>query len=118
MRIGNQDGMKDWFLSLGWKPTFFNYKRGADGKPERDPKTRELIPTRPKIQEAGKICPNLEQLDGDLVKQVVKWLSLRNRLSVLDGWMSHPHLQYDGRLPPSRTGTTPTFRQKHSVIDL
>ena len=118
MRIGNQDDMKDWFLSLGWKPTYFNYKRGADGKPERDPKTRELIPTTPKIQEAGKICPNLEQLDGDLVKQVVKWLSLRNRLSVLDGWMSHPRLQYDGRLPPSRTGTTPTFRQKHSVIDL
>ena len=25
MRISNQDDMKDWFLSLGWKPTFFNY---------------------------------------------------------------------------------------------
>lgn len=116
MRMGNQDDMKDWFLSNGWIPTLWNYKRGPDGKPERDPKTRELIPTTPKIQEAGKICPNLEKMEGDIVKSVVKWLSLRNRLAVLEGWMSHPRLNLDGRLPPSRTGTTPTFRQKHSVI--
>ena len=60
--------------------------------------------------------PNLEKMEGDLVKKVVKWLSLRNRASVLEGWLQHPRLQVDQRLPSSRTGITPTFRQKHSVI--
>lgn len=116
MSISNQDDMKDWFLSSGWQPTFWNYKRGSDGKPERDPVTRELVPTTPKIQEAGKICPNLEEMEGDIVKKVVKWLSLRNRLAVLEGWLSNERLDFDGRLGSSRTGTTPTYRQKHSVI--
>lgn len=116
MLLGNQDDLKEWLLEKGWVPTLYNYKRGPDGKPERDPKTRELIKTTPKLQETGKICINLEALDGDLVKQVVKWLSLRNRLSVLEGWLEHPRLSYDGRLPSTRTGITPTFRQKHSVI--
>lgn len=116
MTMGNQDDMKDWFLSQGWKPVFWNYKRGPDGKPERDPVTRELTPTTPKIQEAGKICPNLEQMDGDLIKKVVKWLSLRNRLAVLTSWLENERLDKDGRLSPSRTGVTPTHRQKHSEI--
>lgn len=101
---------------VSWKPTLWNYKRGPDGKPMRDPKTRELIPTSPKMQEQGKICPNLEAMEGDLVKKIVKWLSLRNRLSVLTGWMSHERLEYDGRLPGRRSGIASTHRQKHAVI--
>lgn len=116
MTMGNQDDMKAWFLENNWKPSLWNWKKGEDGKPLRDPKTRQLIPSSPKIQEAGKICPNLEKMEGDLVKKVVKWLSLRNRCSVLEGWLSHPRLEVDQRLPSSRTGITPTFRQKHSVI--
>lgn len=99
-----------------WKPTLWNYKRGPDGKPVRDPITRQLIPTTPKIQEAGKLCPNLEQIEGDIVKQVVKWLSLRNRLSVLEGWLSNERLQYDGRIGAGRTGIAATHRQKHKVV--
>ena len=99
-----------------WKPTLWNYKRGPDGKPIRDPKTRDLIKTTPKIQEAGKICPNLMEMEGDLVKLVVKWLSLRNRQSVLQGWLSNPRLQMDGRIGAGRTGIAATHRQKHKVI--
>ena len=116
MTMGNQDDMKAWFLKNNWQPTLWNWKKGPDGKPLRDPKTKQLIKASPKIQEAGKICPNLEKMEGDLVKKVVKWLSLRNRASVLEGWLQHPRLQVDQRLPSSRTGITPTFRQKHSVI--
>lgn len=99
-----------------WKPTLFNYQRGPDGKPVRDPMTRQLIPTTPKIQEAGKICPNLMKLEGDIAKQVVKWLSLRNRLSVLQGWMDNPRLKIDGRIGAGRTGIAATHRQKHKVV--
>lgn len=116
MEMANQDQMKSWFLENGWKPTLFNYKRGADGKPMRDPTTRQLIQTTPKIQEAGKLCPNLEKIEGDIVRQVVKWLSLRNRLSVLEGWLSNPRLAYDGRIGAGRTGIAATHRQKHKVV--
>jgi len=116
MQMANQDQMKDYFLESGWVPTLFNYKRGPDGKPVRDLTTRKLIPTTPKIQEAGKLCPNLEQMEGPLVKQVVKWLSLRNRQSVLQGWMDNPRLAYDGRVGAGRTGIASTHRQKHKVV--
>ena len=116
MEMANQDQMKEYFLESGWKPTLFNYKRGPDGKPMRDQKTRELIKTTPKIQEAGKICPNLLEMEGDVVKQVVKWLSLRNRQSVLQGWLENPRLQMDGRIGAGRTGIAATHRQKHKTV--
>lgn len=116
MEMANQDQMKDWFLENGWKPTLWNYKRGADGKPMRDPVTRQLIQTSPKIQEAGKLCANLEKMEGELVKNVVKWLSLRNRLSVLQGWLENPRLKYDGRIGAGRTGIAATHRQKHRTV--
>lgn len=116
MEMANQDQMKDWFLDQGWKATFWNYQRGPDGKPMRDPRTRQLIPTSPKIQEQGKICPNLEKMEGAIVKKVVKWLSLRNRQSVLNGWLENPRLQMDGRIGAGRTGIAATHRQKHKVL--
>ena len=116
MEIANTDHLKDWLLELGWEPTFWNYKRGADGKPMRDPVTRKLIETTPKIQEAQKICPNLEEMDMPLIKQVVKWLSLRNRKSVLEGWLENERLAYDGRIGAARTGIAATHRQKHNTL--
>ena len=98
-----------------WKPTLYNYQKDSNGKPVRDQKGK-LIPTSPKIQEAGKICPNLMEMEGDLVKLVVKWLSLRNRQSVLQGWLNNPRLQMDGRIGAGRTGIAATHRQKHKVI--
>lgn len=116
MEMGNQDQMKDWFLEQGWKPTLFNYQRGPDGKPMRDPKTRQLVPTSPKIQEQGKICPNLMKMNSGIVQQVVKWLSLRNRQSVLEGWLTNERLQMDGRIGAGRTGIAATHRQKHKTV--
>lgn len=116
MEMANQDQMKDWFLEMGWVPSFYNFKRGPDGKPERDPKTRELIKTTPKIQDAGKICPNLLKMEADIVQKVVKWLSLRNRLSVLQGWLDNSRLQMDGRIGGGRTGIASSHRQKHKTI--
>lgn len=112
MEMANQDQMKDWFIEQGWKPTLWNYQKDSNGKPVRDQRGK-LIPTSPKIQEAQKICPNLLKMEGDIVKQVVKWLSLRNRLSVLQGWLDNPRLDVDGRIGAGRTGIASTHRQKH-----
>jgi hypothetical protein len=116
MEMANQDQMKDWFLESGWKPTLWNVKKDANGKAMRDPKTRQVILTSPKLQEQGRLCPNLEDMEGPIVKQVVKWLSLRNRLSVLTGWLENPRLEYDGRIGAGRTGIAATHRQKHKVV--
>lgn len=116
MEMANQDQMKDYFIESGWEPTLWNYKKGPDGKPMRDPKTRELIKSSPKIQEQGKICKNLLAMDTGIVGDVVKWLSLRNRRSVLQGWLDNPRLKMDGRIGASRTGIAATHRQKHAVV--
>lgn len=88
-------------------------KRRLLGSPQlRDPQSKEL-------------CSNLKELEGDLAKQIVRWLSLRNRRSVLDplkeentdtGWLNHPRLQIDGRLPAATSGLTNTRRQKHKIV--
>jgi len=116
MKLGNQDDIKSWLVAEGWESTLWNFERGEDGKPLRDPKTKEPIKSSPKMQENGKICPNLLSMQGDLIKQVVKWLSYRNRLSVLEGWLGNRRLEFDGRLSAASAGITPTFRQKHSVV--
>lgn len=81
--------------------------------------------TSPKLKdERGELCPNLERIDGAMAKEIVKWLSLRNRRSVIKskdetkntGWLNHPRLEIDGKLPARYSGLTPTFRRKHNVI--
>lgn len=84
------------------------------------------LPTSPKLKdERGQLCPNLEIIDGALAKQIVKWLSLRNRRSVLDplkedkidtGWLNHPRLRIDGKLPARYSGITNTGRRKHTIV--
>lgn len=115
MTLGNQDDLKNWLLEEGWAPTLWNLKKDAKGKPERDKKGK-VITTTPKMQENGRLCPNLEELNGPLVKQVVKWLSYRNRLAVLQGWMENPRVALDGRLSAGASGIAATHRARHTCV--
>lgn len=115
MNLEDQNALKDYFLESGWKPSLWNVKKDAKGKAMRDEK-KQLIKTSPKIQEAGKICPNLLELDGELPKKVVRFLSLRNRLGVLNGWLTNERLQWDGRLSAGASGIASTHRQKHVIV--
>ncbi len=114
MEIDDQKELKEYFLSIGWEPTLLNLKKDSSGKPVRE--KGKIVQTSPKIQENGKICPNLLLVDGELPKKIVRFLSLRNRGSVLQGWMGNPRLKKDGRLPAGKTGIASTHRQKHNVI--
>jgi hypothetical protein len=116
MELGNQEDIKNWLFAEGWEPTLFNLKKDKNGKVVRDPKTKAPIQTTPKMQENGRLCPNLEAMSGPLVRLVVRWMSYRNRLSVLEGWLANPRLAFDGRLTAGSTGVTNTFRQKHTVV--
>lgn len=115
MSLQDQNALKDYFLSIGWEPSMWNFKKDAKGKPIRDEK-RQLIKTSPKIQEAGKICENLLELDGELPQKIVRFLSLRNRLGILTGWLENPRLAWDGRLSAASSGIASTHRQKHTVV--
>lgn len=116
MDLSNQDDLKNWLIAEGWEPTLWNVKKDANGKPVRDPKTKGTVRTTPKMQENGRLCPNLEEMSGDLVKPVVTWLSYRNRKSVIEGWLENPRLAFDGRLSAASSGVTNTFRQKHTIV--
>jgi hypothetical protein len=116
MELGNQEDIKNYLLAEGWSPSLFNLKKDKNGKVVRDPKTKAPIQTTPKMQENGRLCPNLEAMSGPLVRMVVRWMSYRNRLSVLEGWLANPRLAFDGRLTAGSTGVTNTFRQKHTVV--
>lgn len=83
------------------------------------------LPTTPQLKDQQGLCPNLERVDGEMAKQIVKWLSLRNRRSVLDplkeekvdtGWLNHPRLKIDGKLPARFSGITNTGRRKHTIV--
>lgn len=115
MRLANQDDLKNFLMAQGWEPTLFNFKRDERGKPARDERGQVIL-TTPKLQENGKLCPNLEEMAGELVRPVVRWASLRNRKSVLEGWLEDKRLPFDGRLSAGSSGVTPTFRQRHVKI--
>ncbi len=115
MTLDDSNALKDYFLGLGWEPTMYNFQKDAKGKPVRD-ENRQLILTSPKIQESGKICPNLLELEGDLPKKIVKYLSLKNRHSILKGWLANPRLAWDGRLSAGSSGISNTYRQRHNTV--
>jgi hypothetical protein len=122
MRLKNQDDLKNYLLENGWIPTMWNLKKDKRGKPVRDERG-QVIQTSPKFQENGRMCPNLEEMEGELIKPVIRYLSLRNRRSTLEsatdedkGWLNNERLAYDGRLSASSAGYTPSFRHKHSCV--
>jgi hypothetical protein len=115
MEISDNNELKQYFLDSGWQPTFWNIKKGPDGKPLRDDRGKTTR-TSPKIQEAGVLCPNLLELSGEIPAKVVKFLSYRNRLGVVTGWLNNSRLKYDGRISSEISGYTPTFRVKHRTI--
>lgn len=119
MRLGNQQQLKEWLQAEGWKPTIWNYRKDKNGKT-----IRPLEKTSPKFHQNGELCPNLESLGDtiELIKPIVRWLSLRNRRSVIwnpdnpSGWLANARLEKDGRLPAGSSSVTYTMRQKHKVV--
>ena len=87
-------------------------------------KARFLVTTPQFKDDRGDLCKNLEKLDGEMAKQIVTWLSLRNRRSVIKaidenketGWLNVQRLDEDGRIGQGMSGPTNTNRYKHRPI--
>lgn len=117
MEIEDNNELKQYFIDAGWHAheDFWNFKRGPDGKPERDD-WGKFIKTTPKIQHAGQICPNLLKLNGEIPSKVVKFLSYRNRLGIVKGWLDNWRIPFDGRLSAEISGYAPTSRVRHKTV--
>ena len=97
--MGNMDCVKRYLYTIGWEPDEFN-RKFINGN---------WINTGPKLT-----TTSLEKL-GNTGKMIDEYYTLRNRKSVLEGWISLA--SNDGRLRGNMwTIGTPTFRCRHEVI--
>ena len=98
--LGNLESVKEFLYDIGWKPDDYNVKRVGD----------QWVTTTPKLT-----TTSLEKL-GETGKDIDEYYTLRNRKSVLEGWMVHCR-DGDGRLHGNMwCRGTPTFRARHEVI--
>ena len=73
VNLNSHPQLKSVMLSLGWKPTTYNYKRDAKGQLERDDKGK-LIPTTPKLTE-----DSYDSLPEGLGQNLATLLKLKHR---------------------------------------
>lgn len=99
IELGQTALVKEWLLSIGWKPDDYTRKK-INGK---------WVNQGPKLT-----TTSLEAL-GERGKLISEYYTVRNRLSVLNGWIENA--QADGRLHGDMyTIGTPSFRCRHSGI--
>jgi DNA polymerase-1 len=97
--VGNTNTVKEYLLTIGWKPDEWNWKRinGA------------FVKVSAKLSSSS-----LEPL-GRVGEVIDEYYTLRSRHSVLKGWF--PHIDDDSRLHGDVFNVgTPTFRQTHKII--
>ena len=97
-KLGQLEHVKEWLFSIGWKP---------------DEWTRKKTP-RGWVNVAPKLTETSLSLLGEVGKALGEYYTLRNRISVLEGWLE---VVKDGRIHGNMwTIGTPSFRARHEVI--
>jgi DNA polymerase I-like protein with 3'-5' exonuclease and polymerase domains len=81
--------VKDYLLSIGWKPTQYNFKKDKDGKLERDA-ANQLIKKSPKLTE-----DSFDSIDGELGKKIASYntyvhrrRTIKNEKDSSKGWLN------------------------------
>jgi len=96
--LGSMELVKEWLLTIGWKPDEYQKKKVGF----------EWVTMGPKLTSTS-----LAKL-GEIGEMVDEYYTLRNRTSVISGWISQLR---DGRIHGNMwTIGTPTFRARHEVI--
>lgn len=116
INLNSSDQVKNYLLSIGWKPTEWNYQKGKDGRILKI--DGHLVRTSPKITE-----DSLESIEGDfgiLYREYVKYSSRRKLIENFDDPDNKGLLSYvreDGTISAEAiTLGTPTARYRHKVV--
>lgn len=122
INLGSDKQVKEYLLSIGWRPTEWNYKKVTE-KEARDPKSPfykqrvgrdardangNQIKTSPKLTE-----DSFDSIGSDVGQKIAYYLRLSHRKSLLEGVLA---LERDGRVAQRFTGLTSTGRYKHAGI--
>jgi len=107
--IGSPQAVKDYLLSMGWIPTMWNRKRGPDGK---------YVNTSPKLWDDNKeVCPNIAKTHARGIAKISEYLTLRNRLNVILGWIENTRVQEAGLIcSDADTLGAVTGRFTHKIV--
>ncbi len=110
INLGSDKQVKEYLLSIGWRPTEWNYKKDPKtGKPLRD-MVGNKIRTSPKLTE-----DSMESLEEGLGKKIALRLKMAHRLSLVTGLIDN--VRPDGKLTASAIPQgTPTGRMTHRVV--
>ena len=100
-KLGSQEVVKEWLLSIGWKPDEYNRKKIGF----------EWVTMGPKLT-----TTSLEKL-GERGMMIDEYYALRHKASLMEGWIEKVEGTEDGRLHGNMwTIGTPTFRCRHETI--
>jgi len=109
MNLGSDMQLKEYLLSIGWKPTMWNFRKKDTKNGKKGDKTG------PKISEEGRLCPNLDRLDGSLGQSLVLYLKCKHRKGLLEGLLSL--VREDGRISGEANSIgAATHRMTHKKI--
>ncbi len=109
MNLGSDSQLKTYLLSLGWKPTLWNFRK----KDSKNGKKGER--TGPKLHDSGELCPNLDKLQDGLGPLLVLYLRCKHRKGLLVGLLSL--IREDGRISAeANTIGAVTHRMTHTGI--
>lgn len=109
LTIDSSSELKAYLLSKGWLPTMYNIRKMPDGSSKV---------TSPKLYDENKeLCPNLAAMDIPGVSLISRLLTLKNRLGVLQGWITNPRQDWTNRLSSDAdTIGAVTHRFTHKIV--
>lgn len=108
--IDSPQAVKDYLLSMGWIPTMWNRKRGLDGK---------YANTSPKLWDDNKeVCPNIAKTHARGIAKISEYLTLRNRVNVVLGWLQNTRVNMGASIICSDADTlgAVTGRFTHKIV--
>jgi len=109
MNLGSDQQLKEYLLSIGWRPTLWNYRKKDTINGKKGDRTG------PKISQEGKLCPNLDKLGGGLGPLLVLYLKCKHRKGLLEGLLSL--VREDGRISAEANPIgAATHRMTHKKI--
>jgi DNA polymerase-1 len=123
INLGSEKQVKEYLLSIGWKPTTWNFKKVTQIEHDNpsSPYYKQSVGREAKDKDGNKIRsgPKLTEdsfgsLKSDVGKKIANYLQRRHRRSLLEGLVKL--VRPDGRISQRISGITSTGRYKHAGI--